>query len=254
MIQILRLTRHELKSLFYTPSTYIAMVLSLLLMGFFYYLTLLTISSEEQEQMPPTIFFSLFWVPVLLIVPMLTMRSFAEERRLGTIETLLTAPIQPSQLVAAKFLAAYIFYLLVWFTSIAYPILATIVLKQPELNDRFFHTGALAGGYLFIATSGTLFVSIGIFTSSLTRSQLVAGMLSFSILFMIIVGVAAIHMLQLEVGGSERLPDAVIDYFQVFLHFDDFSRGLIDTRPFVYYLSGTAAVLGFSVLIIESKR
>jgi len=71
---------------------------------------------------------------------------------------------------------------------------------------------------------------------------------------MIIVGVAAIHMLKPDLGGSGQLPDAVLDYFQVFRHFDDFSRGLVDTRPFVYYLSGAAGVLGFSVLIIESKR
>ena len=253
MIQIFRLFRHELKCLLYTPSTYIAMVLSLLLMGFFYFVTLLTISSEEQDQLPPTIFFSLFWVPVLLIVPMLTMRSFAEERRLGTIETMLTAPVQPSQLVMAKFLAAYTFYLLVWGFTIAFPILTSLVLKQPEFNQRLFHAGVLTGGYLFIAVSGSLFVSIGIFTSSLTRSQLVAGMLSFSILFMIIVGVAAIHMLQFESGAGSLIPDTALDYFQVFEHFDDFSRGLVDTRPFAYYLTGTAAVLGFSVLIIESK-
>jgi ABC-2 type transport system permease protein len=181
------------------------------------------------------------------------MRSFAEERRLGTIETMLTAPIQPSQLVMAKFLAAYTFYLLVWGLTIAYPLLTSLVLKQPELNQRLFNFGALTGGYLFIAVSGSLFVSIGIFTSSLTRSQLVAGMLSFSILFMLIVGVAAIHMLQFDSGAGSLIPDTALDYFQVFKHFDDFSRGLIDTRPFVYYLTGTAAVLGFSVLIIESK-
>lgn len=253
MIQVFRLFRHELKCLLYTPSTYIAMVLSLLLMGFFFFVTLLTISSEVQDQLPPTLFFSLFWIPVLLIVPMLTMRSFAEERRLGTIETMLTAPIQPSQLVLAKFLAAYSFYLLVWALTIVYPILTSLVLKQPEFNLKLFHFGALAGGYLFIAVSGSLFVAIGIFTSSLTRSQLVAGMLSFSILFMIIVGVAAIHMLQFDSGAGSLIPDTALDYFQVFEHFDDFSRGMVDTRPFAYYLTGTIAVLGFSVLIIESK-
>ena len=253
MIQIFRLFRHELKCLLYTPSTYIAMVLSLLLMGFFFFVTLLTISSEEQDQLPPTLFFSLFWIPVLLIVPMLTMRSFAEERRLGTIETMLTAPIQPSQLVLAKFLAAYSFYLMVWALTIIYPILTSLVLKQPEFNQKLFHMGALTGGFLFIAVSGSLFVAIGIFTSSLTRSQLVAGMLSFSILFMIIVGVAAIHMLQFDSGAGSLIPDTALDYFQVFEHFDDFSRGMVDTRPFAYYLTGTIAVLGFSVLIIESK-
>ncbi len=253
MIQIFRLFRHELKCLLYTPSTYIAMVLSLLLMGFFFFVTLLTISSEEQDQLPPTLFFSLFWIPVLLIVPMLTMRSFAEERRLGTIETMLTAPIQPAQLVLAKFLAAYSFYIMVWALTIIYPILTALVLKQPEFNQKLFHMGALTGGYLFIAVSGSLFVAIGIFTSSLTRSQLVAGMLSFSILFMIIVGIAAIHMLQFDSGAGSLIPDTALDYFQVFEHFDDFSRGMVDTRPFAYYLTGTIAVLGFSVLIIESK-
>lgn len=253
MIQVFRLTRHELRGLFYTPSTYIAMVLSLLMMGFFYFVMLETISSEEQDQLPPTIFFSLFWVPVLLIVPMLTMRSIAEEKRLGTIETLLTAPVQPSQLVLSKFLAAYIFYMLVWVLAMAYPLLTSLVIDQPEFNEKLFHAGATTGGYLFISASGSLFIAIGIFTSSLTRSQLVAGMLSFSILFMLIVGVAAIHMLQIETATGSRLPDTVLDYFQLFEHFDDFSRGLIDTRPFVYYFSGTIAVLGFSVLVIESK-
>lgn len=253
MIQVYRLFRHELRCLLYTPSTYIAMVLSLLMMGFFYFLTLLTISSEEQDQLPPTLFFSLFWVPVLLIVPMLTMRSFAEERRLGTIETMLTAPVFPSQLVLAKFLAAYTFYLVVWLLTILFPIITSFVLQQPELNQKLFHFGSLAGGYLFVAASGLLFVAIGIFTSSLTRSQLVAGMLSFSILFMLIVGVAAIHMLQLEAAAGDLMSDAVMDYFQLFNHFDDFSRGLVDTRPFAYYFTGTLAILGFSVLIIESK-
>lgn len=253
MIQVYRLFRHELRCLLYTPSTYIAMVLALMMMGFFYFLTLLTISAEEQDQLPPTLFFSLFWVPVLLIVPMLTMRSFAEERRLGTIETMLTAPVFPSQLVLAKFLAAYAFYLLVWVLTICFPVITSLVLQQPDLDQRLFHFGSLVGGYLFIAASGLLFVAIGIFTSSLTRSQLVAGMLSFSILFMLIVGVAAIHMLQINSGTGDLMADAVLDYFQVFNHFDDFSRGLVDTRPFAYYLTGTVAVLGFSVLIIESK-
>ncbi|MGC9449838.1 MAG: ABC transporter permease [Oceanipulchritudo sp.] len=254
MTQILRLTLHELKSLFYAPSTYIAMVLSLLMMGFFYFMTLLTVSAEEQDQLPPTLFFSLFWVPVLLIVPMLTMRSFAEERRLGTIETLLTAPVNPSQLVVSKFLAAYCFYVLVWGLSIAFPAITSFSLQQPELHARLFHGGAMTGGFLFIALSGCLFVSIGIFTSSLTRSQLVAGMLSFSILFMLIVGIAAIHMLQQELSTGTLLSDTVLDYFQIFDHFDDFSRGLVDTRPFAYYLSGTVAILGLAVLVLETKR
>jgi len=253
MIKFFHLLRNEIRSLFHAPSTYLAMVLSVSLMGFLYFLTLMTISSEEQELMPPSLFFSMFWVPVLLIVPMLTMRSLAEERRLGTIETLLTSPVRPFQVVLAKYFAAYGFYLLVWIISAAFPLLTVYILRQPEIIPLLFHRGSTIGGYLFVVASGSLFVAIGIFSSSLTRSQLVAGMLSFSILFMLIIGVAAVNILQLEAGDNPFFSDALIAYFQIFDHFEDFSRGLIDTRPFIYYISGAAAVLGLSILVLESK-
>lgn len=251
---IYQLTRQELKNLFHSPSTYLAMVLALLLLGFFFFLTLLTVSAEAQEQMPATLFFSLFWVPVLLIVPMLTMRSFAEERRLGTIETLLTAPVQPYQVVLAKFFGAYVFYLLVWLLCLAYPFLTASVLDQPAFTEKLFAPGALLGGYIFVALSGTLFVAVGIFSSSLTRSQLVAGMLSFSILFMLIMGFAALRFLQQDTGQFPFLPQDFLAYVQVFGHFEDFSEGRLDTRPFAYYLSGSVAVLGTATLVLESKR
>ena len=254
MAKIFHLLRHELRTLFHAPSTYLALVLFLSMTGFFFYLTLLALRSEEQEQMPATLFFSLFWIPVLLLVPMLTMRSFAEERRQGTIETLLASPLRPFHLVAAKFLAAYLFYLLAWSLTLLYPTITAIVLAQPATTSLLFDQGSLFGGLLFIATSGALFISIGIFTSSLTRSQLVAGMLSFSALFMITVGVAAIHMVELNPGDSPLLNEALSTYFKVFDHFEDFSRGIVDTRPFVYYLSSSAAVLGLSILVVESKR
>lgn len=251
---VFHLTRQEIKALMYAPSTYLALVLSLLMMGFFFFMTLLSISSESQDQLPATLYYSLFWVPVLLIVPMLTMRSFAEERRQGTIETLLTTPVRPYHLVAAKFCAAYFFYLFVWALSLLYPWITAFVLDQPETTRLLLHKGSLLGGYIFIAVSGTLFVSIGIFTSSLTRSQLVAGMLSFSALFMMIVGVAAIRLLQFDMGDSFLGSDQILTYFQVFDHFEDFSRGLVDTRPFAYYFSSSFAVLGLAVLVVESKR
>jgi ABC-2 type transport system permease protein len=251
---LIHLLRHELRCLYLAPSTYIAMVLSLLLMGFFYILMLITASAAEQEEMPATLFFSLFWVPVLLIVPMLTMRSFAEEQRLGTIETLLTTPVQPLQLVLAKFISAYAFYCLVWLFSLAFPVITSLVLSQPQMDVRLFHSGSLLGGLLFVCLSGALFVAIGIFTSSLTRSQLVAGMLSFSILFMLIIGIAALRLVPAEASSALPLSDSFVGYIQVFSHFEDFSRGILDSRPFVYYLSGSAAVLGLATLSLEGKR
>jgi len=253
-MKVLYLLHHELRRLFFAPSTYLAMVLALSLMGFFFFLTLVSVSAEPQEQQPATLYFSLFWIPVLLLVPMLTMRSFAEERRQGTIETLLTAPIRPVHVVVAKFGAAYLFYLLVWALSLLYLVLTASFLGQPGLTERLFDQSALAGGLTFIAISGALFVSIGIFSSSLTRSQLVSGMLTFSILFMLIVGIAAIELINLNPKETLLLGDTTIAYFQVFSHFEDFSRGILDSRPFVYYLSGSIAVLALSVHVLESKN
>lgn len=250
----LHLTRQELKNLMVAPSTYIALILSLSLMGFFYFLMLLSVIAEEQEAQPPALFFSLFWIPVLLIVPMLTMRSFAEERRMGTIETLLSTPISAAQLVLAKFLGTYAFYLMVWVLSLAFPWITHQVLQQPEFAERLFERGSLYGGLGFVGLSGALFVAIGIFTSSLTRSQLVAGMLSFSVLFMLIIGVSAFNLWQLD-SGRLFLPQSTwTHYFQIFEHFNDFSRGIIDTRPFAYYLTGALGVLGLTVIVIETKR
>lgn len=254
MMTVIHLTRQEMRNLFVAPSTYIALVLSLTLMGFFYFLVLISAAAEPSESPPPAQFFSLFWIPVLLIVPMLTMRSFAEERRLGTIETLLSAPIYPSQIVVAKFFAAYAFYLLVWVGSLAFPWIGSMVVEQPDFTAHVFDRGTMMGGMAFVALSGTLFVAIGIFTSSLTRSQLVAGMLSFSTLFMLIIGLASLRLIQWNAASPEWLGESLLSYIHVFDHFEDFSRGIIDSRPFAYYLSGTLAVLGVSVLILESKR
>jgi ABC-2 type transport system permease protein len=253
MNNFLTLLRHEIKVLRISPSTYIAAVLALLIMGFLYMATLFTLIAEAQEMMPPTLFLSTFWVPALLIVPMLTMRSLAEERRLGTLESLMTTPVNAGEVVLSKFLAAYGFYMTVWLVGLAYPWITTMVLQQPGLSERLLDPGALLGGYLFIALSGSLFVAVGIFASSLTRSQLVAGMLSFSIIFLMIVGIAALRLVQTQGLEWDGMPVAVMDYLQIFQHFDDFSRGIIDTRPLAYYLSGTALVLGLSVLVIEAK-
>lgn len=252
MNALYHLTKNELRRLMHSPATYLALVIAVTIMGFFYFLTLLAVSTEAQDQAPPTLFISLFWIPVLLVVPMLTMRSFTEEKRLGTLETLLTTQACPTSLVGAKFIAAYFFYLLVWIIALLYPIIASTLASDPATKGLLFSKGPLLGGYLFIAVSGTFFVSIGILTSSLTRSQLVAGMLSFSILFLLILGVAAVQLLNFDLVAGTPLSDSLLSYFQVFAHFEDFSRGLVDSRPIVYYLSGTTAVLGLSILVLQS--
>lgn len=247
------LLRHEIRALLIAPATYIAGVLALTILGLLFFWTLLMLVQSEQRVPPAEIFFGFFWVPVLLVVPMLTMRSLAEERRLGTLETLMTTPVRAWAVVLSKFGAAYAFYCGVWALSLAYPVLATVILDRPDLTARLLDPSALVGGYLFICITGTLFVAVGIFASSLTRSLLVSGMLSFSILFLLIVGVTVLGYLNLGLGQVQRLPAELVDYWQVFDHYQDFVRGMIDTRPVVYYGSGTLLVLGLATLVVESK-
>jgi ABC-2 type transport system permease protein len=248
------LTNHEIKKLLVVPGTWMALSLAAFMMGFFYFLMLIESAAHEQELPPPTLFFSLFWIPVLLMVPMLTMRSFAEEQRIGTMETLLTAPVSTAQIVLSKFLATWLLYCTVWLGSMVFPWITSFILQQPQITQRLFDSGALQGGLLFVFISGALFVAIGIFTSSLTRSQLVAGMLSFSILFILIIGLASASLLQMDTQSAIILDNRILAYLRIFDHFEDFSQGVIDSRPFAYYGSSTLAVLGLAVLVLDSKR
>lgn len=247
------LLRHELRALWINPATYLAAVLSLLMLGFFYYITIAEYAQAAQSELPNARFFRFFLFPVVLLVPMLTMKSIAEERRLGTLQTLMTTPIGPTAVVVSKFLAAYIFYCAVWGVALAYPLLTVLVLPQADLRPLLLEPGSLLGGYFFITTSGMLFVALGIFTSSLTRSQLIAGMLSFSAIFLLIIGVTAIEHIAPGLGSWKQFSGEALAYLQTFDHYEDAVHGMIDLRPLIYYFSTTALILALSSLVVEAK-
>lgn len=247
------LLRNEIRSLLLSPATYAAAVLSLLMMGFFYYLTLLDLAQQPQRELPNVIFFRYFLFPVCLMVPMLTMRSVAEERRQGTLGTLMTTPVTAFAFVLSKFLAAFFFYALMWLLALGFPLLAVLYLPHPELAQLLLEPGSLLGGFLFVLLSGLFFVAIGIFTSSLTRSQLVAGMLSFSTIFLLVVGTTVLRTQSPGLGIADVFAGDFLGYLQVFDHYNDAVRGLLDTRPLIYYGSGTLLVLGLATLVVETK-
>jgi ABC-2 type transport system permease protein len=253
MSRFFHLLRNEIRILLLSPATYVAAVLSLLMMGAFYFLTLLDLSQREQTELPNVVFFRYFLFPACFLAPMLTMKSLAEERRLGTLETLLTTPISAFAVVFSKFLAAYAFYAALWILALAFPLVATLALPQPELPGLLLDPGSLLGGYAFVFLTGMLFIAIGIFASSLTRSQLVAGMLSFSCIFLLIVGLTMLNVQATGLTGLTPTVGDLIGYFQVFDHYNDFVRGLLDTRPLIYYFSGTLLVLGLASLVVEAK-
>jgi ABC-2 type transport system permease protein len=243
------LLAHELRMLLVTPATYVAATLFLLVMGFVFAGVLETFAAAAQDGSPATIFFQLFWLPVFFMVPLLTMKSLAEERRLGTLETLLTTPIGAPEVVLAKFSAAYVLYLALWGSTGAF----FYILHRFAGASHTLDLGPLVGGYLFIAVSGTFFVSLGILASALTRNQAVAGILAFVLLLTAVIGTrfaATVEVLKLEHLAGLR---AVVDYVQTFTHLEDFSRGVIDTRQILYYLSGTVLALILGILGVEAK-
>jgi len=249
MRHFLTILSHEIRALLFAPSTYIAATLFLVVMAFVFTSILDNYSQSALETPPATVFFQLFWLPVFFMVPLLTMKSLAEERRLGTLETLLTTPVNTTEVVLGKFGAAYFLYLAMWGSTYGFHRLLHYYAK----DARFLDSGPLIGGYLFIAVSGLLFIAVGIFASSLTRSQSVAGVLSGTMLIGLILGLN-------YAAGSAALDQEMLlpvkhalESVRVFTHLEDFSSGVVDARQVLFYVSGAVLALIFSILGVEAK-
>jgi ABC-2 type transport system permease protein len=177
------------------------------------------------------------------------MKCLAEERRLGTIETLLTTPVTTTEVVLAKYSAAYLLYVSLWASTSGF----FYILKKFAGDSRFLDSGPLIGGYLFVAVSGLLFIAVGVFASSLSRNQSVAGILCFAMLAGLIVGVRFLADATWLNRDIFALAKSAVDYAQIFSHYEDFTRGVIDARQILFYFSGTVLALIFSILGVEAK-
>jgi ABC-2 type transport system permease protein len=167
------------------------------------------------------------------------------------LETLLTAPVNAAEVVLGKFGATYFLYLSLWGATGGF----FWILHHFDRDPRLLEPGPLLGGYLFIAVSGLMFVALGVLASSLTRSQTVAAVITVVLTLLLVWGprVALNNLGLLDLPGFKPVR-GVLDYMLVFRHLDDFSRGIADTRELLYYLSGTALALVFSVFSVEAKQ
>jgi ABC-2 type transport system permease protein len=249
MKHFLTLLSHEIRMLLVSPATYVAATLFLGFMGLIFTKILEEFSTQAQDYSPAKVYFDLFWLPVCVMVPLLTMKCLAEERRLGTIETLLTTPVTTTEVVLAKFSAAYLLYVALWGSTVGF----FYILTKFSGDSRFLDSGPLVGGYLFIAISGLFFVAIGVLSSSITRNQSVAGILSCVLLAVLIIGGNAFSESVWLDQGFFKPAKAAIEYSHVFAHRDEFARGVIDTRHLLFYFSGTVLALIFSILSVEAK-
>lgn len=196
-----------------------------------------------------------FWFYFIFLFPLITMRSFAEEERMGTLEGLFTAPVTTSQIVIAKYLAAYSFYILLWLPLLLYPWMSELGNYYTELRYGIIANGQLnyrladwAGSLSILFLTGSFFIALGIMCSSLTRSQIIAGILCtcFMITYYFLGRIT-------ELWGE--FPAAPF-FHQISCteQISSFSRGLVDTRPVVLYISLTILILAITKRIVDHRR
>jgi ABC-2 type transport system permease protein len=187
-----------------------------------------------------------FWVVLLLVCPVITMRLFALEKFSGTFETLMTTPVSDMQVVLAKFTAAMVFYFVMWLPSV----LSILILRNYIRNTDVLQAGLIGSTLLGIILLGGLFMSLGCFASSLTKNQIVAAMVGFTIGFTLFLA----SFLPDHWRGGNGWRDQVLGQVALFDHMNDFSRGLVDTRHIVFYLTCTWLFLFLTLRTVESRR
>ena len=189
--------------------------------------------------------FSLAPIVFLLLVPAITMRSFAEEKRVGTIELLLTMPLSYTQVILSKYLAGVVLVVVSILPTFIY-FLSIYFLGYPKGNIDF---GAMWGSYIGLVFLGATFAAVGIFCSLLTDSQIVSFILSMLICFMLWLGFDFIY--SFDIFGSFG---QVIKWFGIDHHYASISRGVVDTRDVIYFLSVIVLFLFLSRLQLQSRK
>jgi ABC-2 type transport system permease protein len=234
----------ELRAYFFSPLAYGVMTLLLLVNGGVFWLIVSFLNDPRaQFGAPLQLFFGqtiFFWLVLLFVAPVLTMRLISEERRSGTIEVLMTAPVTEGQVILGKYLAALVFYVFLWAPTLIY---AAIIDYHSEVD-----WGPIAAGYIGVVGIGALFLAVGTFASALSRNQLVAATLTFAML----VPLFAFGLLE-NLVNSDLLKQA-FSYLNLWQHMDDFGKGIVDTRQLVYYLSATVLFLFLAARSLEAKK
>jgi len=244
----LTLTRRELATFFLSISGYVIIAGLALLVGLDF-VTLLNSVGTDPVSMPITqLFFNnlLLWIIIVLTAPVITMRLFALEKASGTFETLTTTPVGDVQIVAAKFTAAVIFFVVMWLPTLAYLFIVQHFANQPGALEK----GTLCSMYLGLFLAGSFILSIGCFASALTKSQVVAGMLTLVAGMVLLM----LNWLAQNISPLGHWQAQVLSFFNLSQQMMDFTRGVLDTRVIVFYLTVTFFFLFLTLRVIESRR
>lgn len=244
MSGVLATLTRELRSYFFSPLAYLVAAFFLVVNGIVFGIIVGYLSDPTFPAGRPLDFFFggtfLFWMILIAVVPLLTMRLLSEERRSGSIEVLMTAPVTELQVVLGKYLAALVFYLFLWLPTLLYAVIVDVY------SDLDWWT--VAAGYLGIVLIGGMFLAVGIFASAMTKSQLVAAILTFAL----VLGFFAVVFLEGLLNGETA--KAVAEYLSVRKVMQDFSLGIVDTRHLVYTLSVTGFFLFLTTKALAAKK
>jgi ABC-2 type transport system permease protein len=257
MKNIWAIAERELKAYFTSPIAYVVLTIFIFLSGYFFsqmvgnmsqVASMNAMRSAQSGQPPEPIdmpgeiskaFFNVHLSIMLFILPMITMALFSEEKKRGTIELLLTAPVTDAQVVLGKFLAAGLFYVILLATTLV-DVGILFVYSNPSI-------GPIVSGYLGILLYGLAVISIGMFISTLTENQIIAAILTF----------AAILMLVLINATSRSFGPAIssiLSYLSIFEHVDDFLMGVISTSHIIFYISFMLVGLFLTYRSLDSLR
>jgi ABC-2 type transport system permease protein len=238
MSKVLLLTRREVSSYFVSPIAYVAMAIFLLVTGVFFagpYFG--TFRPGQPAQL--SFVFSVMTFMLTIVLPVLTMRSLAEERASGTIESLLTAPVTDAQVVVAKFFGCVFFYLAMLAPTAVY-VAVLAAFGRPDF-------GPILSGYLGLVLLGTMYIAVGLLASSMTRIQVIAAVLGFfPLLVLWVLG---------PLGGVLPPPwRTILREASTYSHYTDFGQGVVDLVHVVYFAALTLWALFFTVKVLESRR
>ena len=228
------IARRELYAYFVSPIAYLVAAAFLFLCGIFFVGGVVRWQDARMESVLGSLS-----VVLIFVAPVLTMRLLSREQDQGTIELLLTAPVRDWEVVTGKFLAGFLFYLGMILVTGFYP----LVLMRYGNPDM----GAIGAGYLGVVLLGAAMLSLGVFTSSLTRNQVIAAVLG-------VVASVSLWLLDILSPIFGDKAEEVVSYLTPSGHYFNFMDGIIDTRDLVYYVSATFVFLFLATRVLESRR
>jgi ABC-2 type transport system permease protein len=248
MRTFIALVRRELASFFLSWTGYVIIAAVLFLLGFSFHSMLRGLNGEPTPVPITQLFYGTlyFWLVLLVASPIITMRSLALEKSSGTYETLMTTPISEGRVVLAKFSGALLFFMVMWL-----PLLGCLLIVRHYTSDpTAFDWGCVGSTYLGILLVGSLYMSIGIFASAITRSQIIAAMVTFAIGL----SVFMLSFLSSAFASEKGWMAALVTHVALMEHMRDFSQGVVDTRPVVFYVTMTLFFLHLTLKCVESRR